>query len=546
MNRQPLISVIIIFLNAERFIAEAIESVFGQNYDDWELLLVDDGSSDASSVIGRRYTEQHPEKVYYLEHAGHQNRGMSASRNLGIRYARGEYIALLDADDVWLPNKLQYQVDILNRYPEAGMVVGPIQWWYSWTDESEDFARDFVAIFPPELQSDSLVQPPQLLISLLRQATVSATSSLLRSKIVDAVGGFEEDFRGMFEDQAFAAKIYLTAPVFVAADCHYKWRKHPDSCCAVAVETAQYEHARYDFLRWLQRYLSQRQISHTELHLTLENELCKSREWRLRLGKSPNSTSQIKALTKNVARRFIPTTVRQWLWKWRHGSADYPPVGQVQLGMMRRLTPISRVWGFDRGLPVDRYYIERFLAAHAADIQGRVLEIGDNTYTCKYGGSRVTRSEILHPVEGNPRATLIADLTRGENIPSEDFDCIICTQTLMFIFEIHKAILTLHRVLKPGGVLLMTVAGVSHQISRQDMERWGDYWRFTSLSVRRLCECVFPPANVKVQAHGNVLAAIAFLHGLAREELRQEELDTQDPDYEVLITARAVKPAIIG
>ena len=159
----------------------------------------------------------------------------------------------------------EYQVEILSRYPEAGMVVGPIQWWYSWTGKSDDFARDFVAPFPPELQSDSLVQPPKLLISLLRQATVSATSSLLRREVVDFVGGFEEDFRGMFEDQAFAAKVYLTAPVFVAADCHYKWRKHPNSCCAVAVETAQYEHARFDFLRWLQRYLSQRQISHIEL-----------------------------------------------------------------------------------------------------------------------------------------------------------------------------------------------------------------------------------------------------------------------------------------
>ena len=306
MNRKPLISVVIIFLNAERFIAEAIESVFGQNYDDWELLLVDDGSSDISSSIARRYTEEHPGKVYYFEHAGHENRGMSASRNLGIRHARGQYIALLDADDVRLPKKLEYQVEILSRYPEAGMVVGPIQWWYSWTGKPDDFARDFVAPFPPELPSDSLVEPPKLLISLLRQATVSATSSLLRREVVDFVGGYEEDFRGMFEDQAFAAKVYLTAPVFVAADCHYKWRKHPNSCCAVAVETAQYEHARFDFLRWLQRYLSQRQISHIELECTLENELCKSHQWHPGLGNSQNWANQIKALAKSVAHRFIP------------------------------------------------------------------------------------------------------------------------------------------------------------------------------------------------------------------------------------------------
>jgi SAM-dependent methyltransferase len=214
--------------------------------------------------------------------------------------------------------------------------------------------------------------------------------------------------------------------------------------------------------------------------------------------------------------------------------------------MLRRLSPISTVWGFDRGLPVDRYYIERFLSAHTSDIQGRVLEIGDDTYTRKFGGSRVVQSDILHPVKGNPRATIVADLTRGESIPAESFDCIICTQTLMFIFETRKAMHTLYRVLRPCGVLLMTLAGVSHQISRHDMERWGDYWRFTSLSARRLCETVFPPANVMVEANGNVLAAVAFLQGLAREDLRQEELDAKDPDYEVLITVRAVKPEAVG
>ena len=543
VNTKPLVSIVLIFFNAGKFLDQAIQSVFVQHYAHWELLLVDDGSADVSTRIARQYAERFPKKVRYLEHAGHVNRGMSAARNLGIRHAQGPYIGLLDADDIWLPNKLQSQVEILDRYPEAAMVLGPIQWWYSWTGKSEDFSRDFVAPFPPEVHADSLVKPPNLLIALLRRATVSATSSLLRHEIVDAVGGFEENFRGMFEDQAFAAKVYLTGPVFVAGDCHYKWRKHPDSCCAIAVETAQYEHARLDFLQWLQGYLAQREIKHVELESVLADELFKSSQWKQRRS-SRNSGSQIKAVAKTVARRFLPTRVGERLWSWRHGS-DCPGVGQVRLGGMRRLTPISRVWGFDRGLPVDRYYIERFLAAHAGDIQGHVLEIGDNTYTRKFGASRVVKSDILHPVEDNPRATIIADLTRGENIPSKHFDCIICTQTLMFIFDVHKAIHTIHRVLKPGGVLLMTLAGVSHQISREDMERWGDYWRFTSLSARRLCESVFPSANVIVETHGNVLAAIAFLHGLAREELSQKELDTKDPDYEVLITARAVKPATI-
>jgi glycosyltransferase involved in cell wall biosynthesis len=547
VNAQPLVSVVLIFFNADKFLDEAIQSVFAQTHRQWELLLVDDGSADGSSQIARRYAERYPERVHYLEHAGHVNRGMSASRNWGIRHARGQYIALLDADDVWLPKKLEYQVSILTAYPDAGMVLGPIQWWYSWTDKPEDRARDFVAPFSAEVKLDSLAQPPQLLIALLKKATVSTTSSLLRRDLVDKIGGFDENFRGLFEDQAFATKVYLTTPVFVASACHYRWRKHPDSCCAVAVESAQYERARLGFLRWLERYLFQQEINHAELGDTLGTELEKS----LRLERSvasinvQNSSRQIKARVKTVARGLLPVTIRHRLWDWRHRSADCPPrVGGVQLGMMRRLSPISRVWGFDRGLPVDRYYIERFLSAYASDIRGRVLEISDDTYTRKFGAARVVQSDILHPVEGNPRATIIADLTGEDGIPKEAFDCIICTQTLMFIFDIHKAMRTLYRILKPGGVLLMTLAGVS-QISRSDMERWGDYWRFTSLSARRLCESVFPPACVSVEAHGNVLVAVAFLQGLAREELRQEELDASDPDYEVLISARAVKPETI-
>ncbi len=212
---------------------------------------------------------------------------------------------------------------------------------------------------------------------------------------------------------------------------------------------------------------------------------------------------------------------------------------QVQWGGLRRLVPFSRVFGLDRGLCVDRYYIENFLARYAEDIRGRVLEFSDNEYTLKFGGERITHSDILHLAPDNPKATIVADLTSAEKIPSSAFDCVICTQTLQFIYDVRAALQTLHRILKPNGVLLATFPGIS-QISRYDMDRWGDYWRFTTLSARRIFEEVFPVTDIK--AHGNVLAAIAFLHGVSSGELRREELDFHDPDYEVLITARAVKP----
>jgi len=220
-------------------------------------------------------------------------------------------------------------------------------------------------------------------------------------------------------------------------------------------------------------------------------------------------------------------------WKRRLAAS------RVRFGTLRTVAPTSRVFGFDRGLPIDRYYIEKFLARHAADIRGRVLEVADNTYTRKFGGDRVVTSDVLYASPGHENATLVGDLSSGEGLPLEAFDCIVLTQTLHLVFDVRAAARQVYRMLKPGGVLLATVPGIS-QISRYDMDRWGEFWRFTTLSARRLFEEVGAEA-VGVEAHGNVLATIAFLHGLATEELRRDELDARDPDYELLICVRVVK-----
>jgi peptidoglycan/xylan/chitin deacetylase (PgdA/CDA1 family) len=240
--------------------------------------------------------------------------------------------------------------------------------------------------------------------------------------------------------------------------------------------------------------------------------------------------------------RLVPAPARRWLR--RRLSPGQPPVGTVRFGDLRRLTPVSKRFGFDRGLPVDRQYIENFLHRHggpSGDIRGHVLEVGEDTYTRGFGAG-VTRVDVLHVDDSNPQATIVADLAQADHIKTNSFDCVICTQTLLLIYDVHAAIATLERILRPGGVLLATVPGIS-KICRPEVDLWGDYWRFTSLSARRLFEDAFPPANVKVEAYGNVLAATAFLHGLAAEELRPEELELRDPDFEVLIAVRAVKDA---
>lgn len=221
---------------------------------------------------------------------------------------------------------------------------------------------------------------------------------------------------------------------------------------------------------------------------------------------------------------------------------ETPLIGQVCFGDLRRAGkgPISRSFGFDRGQPVDRYYIERFLETHAGDIRGRVLEIGDDHYTRRFGSDRVTQSDILDLPRDDAQATLTADLTAADHVPGDCFDCIIFTQTLQFIYDVKAAVHTLHRLLKSGGVLLGTFPGIS-QVCRFDMDRWGDYWRFTTAAIARLLGDSFGPAHVTVSAYGNVLTATTFLYGLSAHELEPHELDDHDPDYQLLITARAVK-----
>ncbi len=245
----------------------------------------------------------------------------------------------------------------------------------------------------------------------------------------------------------------------------------------------------------------------------------------------------MKAFLLTLARQYLRRSTRRRIVRYTR----WPMVGWVRFGSLRRLQPISRAWGFDRGLPVDRYYIEQFLHAHALDIKGHIMEIKEDLYASRFGDGRVTKVDVVHPVEGNPKATIVADLTRADHISSDTFDCIIFTQTLQLIYNVQAALATLYRILKPGGVLLATVSGIS-KISREDMDRWGYHWSFTTRSAQQLFREFFPKANLQVESRGNVLTAIAFLHGLATEELRQKELDYVDPDYELLITIRAIKP----
>jgi glycosyltransferase involved in cell wall biosynthesis len=247
----PRVSVITIFLDGEAFLADAVESVLAQTYDNWELLLVDDGSGPAAATIARTYAGRFPNKIRYLEHPGHDNRGMSVSRNLGIRHARGEFIAFIDADDVWSPPKLAEQIAELDAHPEVGMVCGTVVVWHEGTGRPDE-------ILPVGHRQDAVIFPPDAVVAVfpLGPAQAACPSSIVvRSDLVRRLGGFEDQFVGFLEDQAFFCKVYLNAPVFFSNRARFKWRRHPGSCVAIVEAEGSYDRLRLGYLEWFESYL---------------------------------------------------------------------------------------------------------------------------------------------------------------------------------------------------------------------------------------------------------------------------------------------------
>ena len=316
MHDQPLVSVILIFLNTEEYIQEAIDSVLVQTYKCWELLLIDDGSTDNSTEIARRYVAEYPEKINCLEHPNHQNLGMSASRNLGIRNAKGEYIVFLDSDDYWLPNRLETHLGVLDRFPDVGMLYGTAKYWYSWTGRPEDRELDVV----PKLRvrKNTLFRPPELLPLLLDgKAEVPCTCSILvRREIMQKIGGFEESFRGMYEDQAFYAKICLSAPVLATDDCLAWYRQHSKSSYSTAIHTGQTHVLRYRFLKWLETYCHEKRVQDKRVWEAVRRQLWlyDSSSFQNFPGLIQDSLRWIKKWILRVEERIFPSILRDWLW----------------------------------------------------------------------------------------------------------------------------------------------------------------------------------------------------------------------------------------
>jgi len=505
------VSVVIPCFNHGRFLADAIGSVLAQTLKPHEIIVVDDGSADetpgvAQSFAGVRYVRQ-------------ENRGLAAARNTGLRNSSGEFIAFLDADDRFLPAALEAGASALEAHPECAFVYGG----YRFLDE-DGMRRP--APQREEIGSDAYA-------ALLRTNVIAMHATVMyRRDVLDDAGGFDESLRAC-EDYELYLRLTRERKVNEHQAVVAEYRKHggnmsgdPSMIARVAAEVlrkqfpfvrddavrlAAWRHGLRELPRWAAARWSER----------MRNAV-RQRSWR----GAASAAAHVLREPRWIAERL------RGRWRRLRGR-------RIDFGSLRRLTPVSESFGFDRGLPIDRFYIEEFLGRHTTDIRGRVLEVGDDAYTRMFGGERVTRRDVLHVDASNPAATIVGDLARGDGIPSDAFDAIILTQTLHLLFDVKAAVETLYRITAPGGTVLATVPGIT-PISRDEW-RTSWYWSLTPLSARALFEPLFGAANVSVEWHGNVLAATSFLQGIAAQELDERELRHHDPRYPMLIAIRARK-----
>ncbi len=526
-----LVSCVIIFLNAERYLAEAIESVIAQTYRDWELLLVDDGSTDGGAEIARAYAAAVPGRIRLFRHADGANRGKSVSRNLGLRAARGEFLAMLDADDVWLPAKLEEQVALMRAHPDVGIVTSPVLYWYGWTGRPLDRARDVVS--QAGLRPGSAItvyEPPDLIARILladawRSETICPYPSclLLRREVFEACGGFDEDFRDLYDDVVFFAKALLQARALVSNRVWARYRLHPDADVSTSYERAiaagewdphEGSPAERAFLDRVAQHVAASGVRRRRLQYALAFA-------RLRY-QAPRLFQALRWV--GARKRALAKSVRARIRRGRGFAGVHP--GRVRWGDFDRLQPIDDRQGFSRGLAIRDRLIAEFLRRHATCIRGRVAEIGDDVLARRHALGDLDDVEILS------HEAVLAEADR-KLLGEPHCDCLIVVDAAAYAKDPRRFAEAVHAQLKPGGIALAALPGCSAR------EAPGQRWSFTAESAREIFAQAFPDGEVEVHTYGNVRLALASLHGLGGADLDANAWAHNDPAYPVLITVAA-------
>ncbi len=288
ISNETKISVIIPFFNREKFLAEAVESVLAQKYRNWELILINDGSTDESANVAQSFVEKYQGKIFLYAHENGKNRGASSSRNLGIKHSKGQFITFLDSDDVFLPTTLETEIVAFERNPQAEVVCGTLRYWFSWSKNADKKERDFTVNLG--VPTDKLYDPPYLLIHNLRAGgrKPGIGAIIIKSDFAKKFDMFEDDFTFVSEDQIFWAKVSLYAKIYVLKDCLVKYRQHPHSSSAALRESGDVKANWEKFSIWLEKYLAENKIENREIRTVLnlwhrENNYRAKYQWLLNL-----------------------------------------------------------------------------------------------------------------------------------------------------------------------------------------------------------------------------------------------------------------------
>ncbi len=520
----PRISIVIPVFDAGAFLEEAVERVRAQTFADWELLLFDDGSRDGSREVAARLAARDA-RLRCLAHPGHANRGQFATRVAAAGEARAGVVAMLDQDDVW---DVDYLAKHLARWQEVAprgvqLSYGPGFYWHPDAPE-----KDYVQPMPPG--TPGVFAPPTLLSAFFEgqfAATPLPSTTFIRRDALRAAGRFGELARGsQCEDQYLCWFIGMRWPVAIYAEPWVKYRQHPGSALAKMLATpARANRAEAAFLETARREVARLYPEHP----LITQGVLDARLAELGAPVDEAPSGRLGQLRRAIARAS--------------GLAPSSPVREAarMVGARSRLAvgvaPLSEAFGEDRGTPLTRHYVAQFLRDHAADVRGRCLEFEGDDYTRAYGGDRVTESDVLDLYPTNPNATVVADLTAPNELPSDAYDAIVCTFVLHEIFDMRRAVAELYRVLKPGGVMLVAVPHVT-----MCEPAYGERWRFTVQGLTELLAEAFPSETTTLRAYGNSLTAAAQLRGLVAEEMTEAELSFHDPRFAVILCARVMKP----
>lgn len=524
---QPLVSVIIPCYNHGQYLVEAFESIWQQQYPAIEILVIDDGSTDNTSQIVAAY----PSVRYFYQ----PNQGLSAARNAGIARSTGHYLVFLDADDWLLPNALARNAHYLGQDAALAFVSGGHNKVFVVTGQVKQETREVVKNHYYHLLCGNYIG---------MHATVMYQRWVFNTFQYDPTLPACEDY-DLYLRVAWAHPVAHHTHLVAAYRLHTT--NMSGNTALMLATTVAVLKRQQPLLRnaWEQQGyasgLANWQAYYTKLMPAADQAA--SALAPDPAGVFPALLQANATMLKRLFLNHAPAFGLRLLHKAKLYKGYLPAVGQVLTGDFARTTPFSTEFGYDRGGPVDRYYIENFLRKEAASIRGRVLEIGDNSYTMQYGGARVSESDILHIDTSNPRATFIGDLSAAPQIPDNTFDCLVLTQTLHLIYDFRGALQTCYRILKPGGTLLLTAPGITPIDRGEWKETW--YWSFTDKALHRLFAEIFLPGSFTIASFGNVYAASAYLYGMGLPEVGTENLDYYDPQFQVINAVRAVKHAAL-